>query len=272
GPADAAVAAAVFVPVGLLARYRYRRGLPSTLAVAAVLAGAIELVQGSALLGAYPCPYRVAATGDIVLGCLGAALGWALGAAAVALLPRAWPGAIADLMPPGLLRRILGHTLDLAMWWYAAMLLAGVAVAAGVAGPGQAGQVRAALLLVFAAVFGLLAPLLRTDRGAPGRAAVRVALAGQGPPHPAARWRVALRGALLYGPVAVLVAAGLPWWAPAVWVLHGSCAMVRRDQAGLFDLIAGTRVVTRSALTGHLPDRLIRFTPARSATEPVPLP
>ncbi|MFC4562122.1 VanZ family protein [Nocardiopsis mangrovi] len=266
--ADAAVAAAVFLPVGLLARYRYRRGLPSTLAIAALLAGGIELVQGSALLGAYPCPYRVAATGDIVLACAGAVLGWVLGGAAAALLPRAWPGAIADLMPPGLSRRFLGHALDVAMWWYGAMLSAGVAVAAGVVPPGQAGQVRAVLLLALAVAFGVLVPLLRTDRSAPGRAAVGVALAGRGRPSPAARWRAALRGALLYTPAAVLFAVGLPWWAAAVWALHGSCALVRRDQAGLFDLITGTRVVTGSALTGRLPDRLIRFTPARTPGAP----
>ncbi|MFC6005182.1 VanZ family protein, partial [Streptomonospora nanhaiensis] len=116
-PERTALAAGAFVPLGLLLRYRYRRGAPTAVLLCAAAAAAIEGLQYTALLGAYPCAYRTAAADDVLLGAAGGLAGWLLGLAATRLLPRAWPGALADVLPPALGRRLLGHLLDLAVCW-----------------------------------------------------------------------------------------------------------------------------------------------------------
>jgi hypothetical protein len=269
GAAGPALAAAVGLPVGLLARYRYRRGPAAATALGLACAAAVEIVQGTALLGLYPCPYRTAATGDVLLGGAGAAAGWLAGTAAVRALPRSWPGAVADLLPPGLPRRALGHALDLGLCWTGAGALTAVAAATGAADGLPAEQVRTAAFAALAAAAAVLPPLLRRDRCAPGRAALRLGVAAAGRPVPAPRPRALLRSVLLYAPTAALLAAGLPWWTAAVAAAHGASALVRRDGAGLADLIAGTRVTTRAALTGELPAELVRYAPpARPAHAP----
>ncbi|WP_017618665.1 VanZ family protein [Nocardiopsis gilva] len=262
--AHIALAAGVYVPVGLLARYRYRRGAVVTVAFGLLLALLVEVVQLTGVLGLYPCAYRVAAVDDVVLGGLGVLVGWLVGIAAVRWLPRPWPGATADMMPPPISRRVLGHGLDLGLWWFGAGTLAALAVAVG-ALPRHAGAAATDVALVaLAALFGLALPLLRRDRCTPGRASVHLALAGLGRPRPAERWRVLLRSALLYTPVTVLFVLDLQWWALAVPALHGLPAMTRRDQTGLFDLIAGARVVTRGAVSGGLPRKLVRYSAPRA--------
>ncbi|GAB3453494.1 hypothetical protein GCM10027570_32710 [Streptomonospora sediminis] len=262
GARHTAAAAAVLLPVGLVLGYRYRRGLLVSAGLCALLAAAIEAVQLTGALGAYPCPYRTAAADDVLLGALGGLLGRLLAPAAKRLLPRARPGAVADFLPPDAGRRVLGRALDLAVCWYGAC--AAEAAAAALA-PAAAtalvapGQVRNAALAVLVLVCGAAVPMLRRDRATPGQAACRLALSAIRPQRPAARPRVLLRGVLSYVPVAVLLGAGLGWWAPVVAVLHGSCALVRSDRAGLFDLVARTRVTTRAGLVGGLPDELVRY-------------
>ncbi|CAM3707346.1 hypothetical protein [Nocardiopsis rhodophaea] len=257
--AHIALAAGVYAAVGLLARYRYRRGAVFAGALGLLLALLIEAVQLTGVLGLYPCAYRVAAVDDVVLGGLGALAGWLVGTAAVRWLPRPWPGAMADMMPPAISRRLLGHGLDLGLWWSGAGTLAALAVAVG-AVPRHAGAAAMDIALIALAVLlGLVVPLLRRDRCTPGRASVHLALAALGRPLPAERWRVLLRSALLYTPVTVLFVLDLPWWALAVAALHGLPAMARRDQTGLSDLVAGVRVVTRGAVSGGLPRKLVRY-------------
>ncbi|MDA0567967.1 VanZ family protein [Streptomonospora sp. S1-112] len=269
-PAHAALAAGVLVPLGLLLRYRYRRGVLAAVAVCAAVAAAVEAVQYTALLGAYPCAYRTAALDDVLLGAAGGLAGWLLGLAADRVLPRSWPGALADALPPALGRRLLGHLLDVAVCWSAATAAAALLTALPVPGRAvalAADPLRDTLFAALAAVFAVAVPLLRRDRATPGRAALYLALAGAGAPRPAGRPRVLARAALVWLPVGGLLVAGLPWWTLAVAALHGSTAVVRRDRAGLFDLVAGTRTTTRAALLGGLPDRLMRYT---RRAEPAP--
>ena len=274
GVRHAAAAAAALVPAGLLLGYRYRCGVLATVALCALLAAGVEAVQFTGLLGAYPCPFRVAAAGDVLLGAAGGLLGRMLSVGAARLLPRAWPGAAADLLPPGLGRRLLARALDLAVCAGGACAAAAVAaswvppIAGG--GPLTEERVRTAVLAASVLVFAGVVPLLRRDRATPGQAACYVALAGAAWPHPAPRLRVLLRNALLIVPIILLWAAGLGWWIPAAGALHGLPALVRRDQAGLLDLLARTRVRTRCAVVGGLPDELVRFVP--SSHEPPPEP
>ncbi|WP_285761891.1 VanZ family protein [Nocardiopsis ansamitocini] len=258
----------LFASVGLLARYRFRRGAPAAAGLGTGIATVVELVQFSAVVGLYPCPYRVAAVDDVLLGTVGALLGWALGLPAVRLLPRGWPAAIPDFLPPGLARRALGHALDVGLWLFGSLTLVAVLTAIG---PVAAdGPVSTAVLVTLAVLGGLVLPQLRADRCPPGRAAVRLALVGPGPPAPAGRWRTFLRAVLLYGPVVTLFVLGLPWWALVVAAIQGSCALVRGDQAGLADLLAGTRVATRVVVRGGLPDASVRYVrPSESGPGPV---
>ena len=258
------IAAAAGVPAaaGILARYRYRRGFWCPRGLAALLAVAVEAVQATGMLGLYPCAYRVAAVDDVLLGAAGGAVGWLLGSAAVRVLPRGWPGAVMDAMPPGLSRRLGGHLLDLVLWWYGTLLVVGVLLDAGVVAVGGAGDAHKTALVAAAVLFGLLVPLLRRDRSTPGRASMRLAVAENGSPGPAARWRSTLRAALLYTPVTVLFVFDLHPWALLVVLIHGAPELVRRDQAGTVDLMTGTRITTRTAVAGGLPGKLIRYQPS----------
>ncbi|MBB6170211.1 hypothetical protein HNR23_000271 [Nocardiopsis mwathae] len=268
--AHVALVTAVYVPVGLLARYRYRRGAAFTVGLGLLLALLVETVQLTGVLGLYPCAYRVAAADDVLLGGAGALAGWLLGVAAVRWLPRPWPGAAADTLPPDASRRLLGHALDLGLWWFGAGTLAALAVAFGAVPAYEVDRATYVALIGLAVLFGLLLPLVREDRCTPGRASVHLALAGLGRPRPAARWRVLLRSVSLYAPITVLFVLGWEWWALAVVALHGLSALVRSDQAGLFDLLAGVRVVTRSTVSGGLPRELVRYSAPDPTTDPTP--
>ncbi|PSK97175.1 VanZ like protein [Murinocardiopsis flavida] len=261
--AHAGAAAGVFVPVGLLARYRYRRGWVATVVLGAVAALAVEAVQATGVAGLYPCAYRTAAVDDVVLGAAGALLGWALGVAATRLLPRGWPAAVPDLMPPALSRRILGHAVDMGLCWFGATAIAAVAAASPAVPWVGPEQLRPVLLCALALSFGLVVPLLRADRCSPGRAFVHLALGAAHGPGPAGRVRTAVRSVVLYGPVLALVLLDLAWWSLAVAALHGCCVVVRRDQSGLADVLIGTRVTTRTAVSGGLPRRMVRYAPPR---------
>ncbi|GAA1119744.1 VanZ family protein [Nocardiopsis composta] len=267
----AALAFAVPVPVGLLARYRYRRGVLSTVLLGALLALAVEAVQATGVLGALPCPHRVAAADDVLLGAAGALAGWLLGLAADRVLPRPWPSGLADLFPPGLGRRAAGHLIDLVLWWYGTLLVAALAVRAGVA-PLPESELHTAALIAAAVLFGLVQPLLRGDRSTPGRACLRLATASAGPlPAPASRPRVLVRSLLLYAPVTVLFAVDLHWWALLVPIAHGLPALARADGTGLADLLCGTRTATRAWTEGGgLPAKLIRYAPPAEPRAPAP--
>ena len=267
GLRGAAAAFAVFLPFGVLARYRYRAGAVSAVLAGAAAACAVEAVQASGGFGALPCAMRTASVDDALLGAAGTLAGWLLGCAAVRLLPRGWPGASVDLLPPGLSRRAAGHLFDGALLWALPVLAAPVAAPLLGTGPGAA---RLGLVAAGAAVLGVLLPLLRDDRCTPCRAALMLAVTARAG-GPAPRLRVLLRSALLYGPAALLVAVGQPWWIAAVAAVHGAPALFRRDGAGLADLIAGTRIATRAAISPVLPSLLVRSdVPLPPPPPPVP--
>jgi hypothetical protein len=266
-PADTlramALAFALFLPVGLLARWRFRRGWPLTLAVGTALAASVALLRATGLLGLYPCPYADTSAVLVALGAAGTLVGWLLARWALPLWPngpaRGWPAALPDRLTPDLGRRMYGALLDLGLWWYGAATLVALLTAYDVVRPTTGDEVRTAALLGLAAVFALVLPHLRRDRATLGAAAVHLALTEPAAPLPAARWRVLVRTLLLQVPVVLLVALGLPWGVLAVVAVHGSTAVVRPDNAGLADLLCGVRVRTRSLLDGGLPDRLVRY-------------
>ncbi|WP_017590465.1 RDD family protein [Nocardiopsis ganjiahuensis] len=262
---DAALALGVFLPVGVLARSRFRRGLFVTVAIGTALAVAVTVVRATGVLGLYPCAYNAAAPETAGIGVAGTLLGWLLARWVPVVWPfgphRSWPAAVPDRVAPDLARRMLGTLVDLGLWWFGSATLVALLHAYGAVRPGTEAQVLTGTLLGLAALFGLFLPLLRRDRCTPGRASVHLSLTEWSSPRPAARHRVLARAALLSAPVAALIAFGLPWFALLVVAVHAGTAVVRPDGAGLADLVCRVRVRTRSSLDGGLPRRLVRYVP-----------
>ncbi|MCY9787879.1 antibiotic resistance protein VanZ [Nocardiopsis sp. EMB25] len=268
-PRSLLLGCAVLVPVGFLGRYRFRLGLWSTLALGAALSAAVYAVRATGLLGVYPCAYAPSSPLVAGTGVVGALVGWSAARWLLPLWPggpaRGWPSAVADRAAPAPSRRMLAALLDLGLWWYGAATLTALARLFGLVDPRDGEAVATAVPLGLAFVLGLLLPLARRDRCAPGCAALRLALAERGRPSPAARWRVVARTLLLQTPVVVLLTLDHWWIALMVVAVHGSTALVRRDRVGLVDLVCGVRVRTRSTLDGGLPDRLVRYSPPEEA-------
>lgn len=279
GLPELALAAAVFLPVGLLARYRFRRGPWTTLALGTALSLTVGAVRATGLLGIYPCAYAKTSWLLVAMGVLGTLLGW-LGAR-LALgtgpgrLARGWPGAVPDRAVPVLTRRLLSALVDLGLWWFGTACV--LALARLWTDWEPAPDTAGTALLAAAVVGAAVPPQLRRDRATLGGAALHLGLSDTRAAHPAARWRVLARALLLPLPVALALVLAPIWLAPLLVAVHTSTALVRPDRAGLADLATGTRVTTRSTLTGVLPTRLMRHrdpgpAPALAGTGPVPYP
>lgn len=275
GLPELALAAAVFLPVGLLARYRFRRGPWTTLALGTVLSLAAGAVRATGLLGVYPCAYAETSWFLVAMGVLGTFLGWLVARLALGTGPgrlaRGWPGAVPDRAVPALTRRLLSGLVDLGLWWFgtASVLALARLWTEGEPAPDDAGTA----LLAAAVVGAVVLPQLRRDRATLGGAALHLGLADARSAHPAARWRVLVRALLLPLPVTLALVLAPLWLAPVLVAVHTSSALLRPDRAGLADLATGTRITTRATFTGALPTRLVRHrepgpAPAPAATGP----
>lgn len=67
---------ALFVPLGVLLRWRWRRGLPTAVVVGFAVSLLVELTQLTGIWGVYPCAYRLFDVDDLIVNTAGAALGW----------------------------------------------------------------------------------------------------------------------------------------------------------------------------------------------------
>ena len=70
---------ALFVPLGFLVAYAWRRGPVSALLLGLGASAVLETLQFTALLGLYPCAYRQADVDDMLMNTAGAMVGWLLG-------------------------------------------------------------------------------------------------------------------------------------------------------------------------------------------------
>ncbi|WP_246019410.1 VanZ family protein [Saccharothrix australiensis] len=238
----------LFVPLGFLLRYRFGRGLPAATAVGLLTSLCVELVQGTAILGLYPCPYRLADVDDLVTNTLGCVLGWLLARWAGRLLPPAVPEPSADLAPPGLLRRGLAFAGDLLT---IGLTQSAVQVVLALTGgrPRELtttdwfGVALGAAVLV---AYTLLVPLLRADRATPGQVVFHLAVVGRGG-GPASRGATVVRFAAWWLPVLLLAATGRTGLVLVLAALLGLLARLRADRRGLPALVSRTRTVTRAA-------------------------
>ena len=103
----------LFVPLGFLLAYWARR--PLWVAAAAGFGGSllIEVSQGTAIFGIYPCPYRVAEVDDILLNTSGAVVGWLVGWGVTKLWPYRDPEPVPGQDPPSRSRRAVAAIADL---------------------------------------------------------------------------------------------------------------------------------------------------------------
>ncbi|WP_062467350.1 VanZ family protein [Demequina maris] len=102
----------LFVPYGFFL-HQVTRWRPLVITgIAAVTSLLIEVTQGTAVFGLYPCPYRTFDVDDLLTNTLGGVVGLAI-SLAVARRPFANPARVADTAPPGVLRRSLALLVDL---------------------------------------------------------------------------------------------------------------------------------------------------------------
>lgn len=246
---------ALFVPLGFLLRYRWRRRLPAAAAIGLGLSLLIETVQGTAVFGLYPCPYRFADVDDLITNTAGAVVGWLVAGPVGRLLPPAVAEPVEDLDPPGLLRRgcALGaDMLSIALWTLGVTVI--VSLAAHGAGLESLqgwltdGRAGAACLVAVVLVSVVAVPLLRPDRATPGQATFALAVIDERTGDPAPAWSVLRRALVWWIPATVLLLLGYWWVPPAVAGGLGLLARVRADRRSLLGLAGGDRTVTEPSL------------------------
>jgi len=236
-----------FVPLGFGVAYLLRRGIGWALAIGLGTSLVIEVAQGSALWGLYPCPYRVAEADDLITNTTGALVGWVIGALVTRVIPFREPARRTDLDLPTVRRRVLAAVTDL-MLTGALTLGVDVAVAfvldlQGIEAPAWQGWLTAVGIIVPTLLL-LGVPLVRRDRATPGQAAVLLGLAsvrtGQpaGPRGPIVRFGVRWLPLLLLGSVGIL----------AVVVLESATVAIRRDRRSFAGLVGATTTCTHDAL------------------------
>lgn len=247
----------LFVPLGFLLGYRFRRGLAAATAIGLLVSLAVEVTQGTAVYGLYPCPYRIADVDDLMTNTAGAVVGWLLARLVGRRLPAAVPEPVADTGPPGLVRRGLAFagdllTLSLAQFACRAVL---VLVGEGTGTPrltelAASDRFGAALGVLVPVVAAVVVPLLRADRATPGQVVFDLALVDARTRGVAPVRAVLLRFALWWLPVLLLISTGHSGVVFFAIVVIGLAARSRGDRRSLPGLVSGTTTATRHALEG----------------------
>ncbi|MEU5692935.1 VanZ family protein [Actinosynnema sp. NPDC020468] len=253
----------LFLPLGFLLRYRFGRGFWVSTVVGLLVSLLVEVTQGTAVFGLYPCPYRLADVDDLMTNTAGAALGWVLAWAFDRALPSALPARVPDLDPPGLARRGLAFAADLLTFTLAQFSCLAVLALTGHA-TGRSGLTDIALNRWFGAAFGLLVvvvctlvvPLCRSDRATPGQLVFFLALSDARTGGQVAGEAVVRRFLGWWLPVFLLISWDDAGWVWPVALVVGIAARLRADRRSVLGLLSGTRTVTRAALRHTGTDRV----------------
>ena len=229
---------ALFVPLGVVLRKAYGRGPLAVIAIGLGISLAVEVVQHTGNLGAYPCPYRISDVDDLISNTAGSLLGWMI--APVALVVPAVPHPDASTAPPDTVtvpRRLMGLLVDV-------LLLVLVAYATGAHRWWVVGLAVAVRVALPAATGGLTPGgwLLRYRRRRPDGSRANPL-------------RIALREALgVTGLIAYVALAPSDWWfaldlSVLALVVLGTFVVpvFRRDQRSWPDLAAGTVALPTTA-------------------------
>ncbi|WP_197289391.1 VanZ family protein [Saccharothrix sp. NRRL B-16348] len=245
----------LFVPLGFLLRYRFRRGVVAATAMGLLVSLAVEATQGTAVFGLYPCPYRIADVDDLMTNTAGALVGWLLARWVGRRLPAAVPEPVADTGPPGLARRGLAFAGDLLTLSLAQFACRAVLVLVG-EGTGAHRLTEVAVSDWFGAALGVLVPvvatvvvpLLRADRATPGQVAFALALVDARTGGTAPARAVVLRFVVWWLPVLLLISTGHSGVVFFAAVVVGLAARSRADRRSLPGLISTTDTTTARVL------------------------
>ena len=235
-----------FLPLGFFLAYRWRRSLPITIAVTFAVSLAIEVTQGTGLLGLAPCPYRLADIDDLFTNTAGGIVGWFIGLAVRRFLPDPAPKRLPDPGPPGLVREGVGVLLDVYTFVLVVALIALSETAVGL--PLASGQWEFAIVnTVVSFVLFVVVPAFRGDRAGPGIASVHMVLVrSRDGESPAMRWSLLVRWVIRWLPVAYF---GLLWLVIIVPIdfLVAGLTPTRRS---LSMRLTATRYATREHIRG----------------------
>ena len=246
----------LFVPYGFFLHQVTRWSGARVTLVGLGTSALIELTQGTAVFGLYPCPYRLLDVDDLIVNTLGTALGVLLSSF---VLRFAWarPSAVPDVKEPTITRRAIAAGIDAGLVWVlaGALSLAWLAVlrlhSPDVSVPALLAELPAGAWFAAASAVVLVGavPLLRSDRATLGQLVVNVAPTraadGVRPPRAGS---VLIRAAVRWAPIVAFAGAGLM----AVAVVETVVAIARRDGLSLAGLCARTTTRTRPAIMAHM--------------------
>ena len=168
----------LFVPLGIIVRGFFGRGLATTVLAGFAASVLIESTQYTALWGVYSCAYRVADVDDVITNTLGALVGALLGPWLLRWMPRerALAAARSTPRPVTVWRRWLGMAIDLALFTVIGGVLtvpyALVVVALGGTALRSTDPVSAALGSIVPALLVFVLPALRHTGASLGQSAV----------------------------------------------------------------------------------------------------
>ncbi len=250
---------ALFVPFGFFLHQAARWPAIAVVATSFMVSAMIELSQGTAFFGLYPCPYRRFDIDDIVTNTTGAILGVIASAIIGAIFSFTRPSPEPDLGPPGRIRRAVAVGVDLAVGF---VLLSAIEIGAvmvwDIALGGDPSREPASATLTMAAriasatTMGLLIPLLRRDRATLGQAVMNLAPVREDSHGRRPRgWSVVVRGLVRWLPWVVSPAVA----GPLMVMADGASAIVRGDRRSITALASASRVrsVPSIAATPHDP-------------------
>jgi glycopeptide antibiotics resistance protein len=241
----------LFVPLGIIVRGFFSRGLGVTVLAGLATSVFIEATQYTALWGVYSCAYRLADVDDVITNTLGALAGGLLGPIALGWMPRerALRASRATPRPVTVWRRWLGMGIDLALFSAATTVLVlpyrFVVLSATGSVPGDHDVVEAALGSVVPALLVFVLPAARRSGASLGQTAVWLEPHW---PHAASTARRMLRAASVGGLYGMLLfASHLDWPGGAAAGVLASLLLVAalvavpltRERAGLSGLVTG---------------------------------
>jgi glycopeptide antibiotics resistance protein len=239
----------LFVPYGFFLRVVTRWRGAVVVLVGLGTSALIELTQGTAVFGAYPCPYRLLDVDDLIVNTLGAAIGVVLAFVALRSWPWMWPAALPDVARPTLARRIIAAGIDggLILFVWGVVSITWKAV---LASDPPSTLIGAASALLIAVAF----PLMRRDRATLGQVIVNIApTRGEHSAQPATVLAVLIRAVVRW---TALVVLGL-FAQLAVAAAEIALAAASRRHTSLAGLLARSATRTKPAIaSGTTGERL----------------
>jgi glycopeptide antibiotics resistance protein len=251
----------LFVPLGVIVRGFFSRGLGVTVVAGLAMSVLIEATQYTALWGIYSCAYRLADVDDVMTNTLGALIGGLLGPAVLAWMPRerALRAARGTPRPITVWRRWLGMAIDLALF----MVIGGtltvayrlVLIAVGGDVPRVPGAFEVVLGSLVPALLVFIVPAIRSTGASLGQTAVWLTPRW---PQPSSVLRRVLRAASvggLYGLLVCISRLTLPVSAAAellanlLLVAAFVAVPLTRSRAGLSGLVARSSLADERALS-----------------------